>query len=80
MKHIIIVIHTLAVGGAERRISTLADYMVRQGHKVTVALIDNPVVDFPLNPAIKVVCVNQNPQSVGYDPEKCELFKSEKTY
>ena len=78
MKHIIFVIHTLAVGGAERRISALADYTARKGHKVTILLIDNPVVDFAVNPEVRVVCVNQNPQTDRYDSEKCELFKTEK--
>ncbi len=78
MKHIIFVIHTLAVGGAERRISSLADYTARKGHEVTILLIDNPVVDFAVNPEVRVVCVNQNPQTDRYDSEKCELFKTER--
>lgn len=80
MKQIIIVIHTLAVGGAERRISTLADYIARQGHKVTILLIDNPVVDFPINPDIEVVCINRTPPLNGYNRKKCSLFKPGKTF
>ncbi len=80
MKHIIIVIHTLAVGGAERRLSTLANYIAGQGHKVTMLLIDNQVVDFPLNEGVEAVCVNQNPQLDGYDCKKCGLFKPGKEF
>lgn len=75
MKHIIIVLHTLAVGGAERRLSTVANYIVQQGHAVTMLLIDDPVVKFELDPRINVVCVNQSPDLTGYEPEKCELFR-----
>ncbi|MBQ6067385.1 MAG: glycosyltransferase [Clostridia bacterium] len=76
MKHIIIVLHSLAVGGAERRLSSVANYIAAQGHRVTMLLIDNPVVKFEVDPRIKVVCVNQSPDHMSdYDPEKCELFR-----
>lgn len=75
MKHIIMVLHSLAIGGAERRLSAVANYIAEQGHEVTVLLIDNPVVKFPVDPRIKVVCVNQSPDLTKYDPAKCELFK-----
>ena len=75
MKHIIIVLHSLAVGGAERRLSSVANYIAAQGHRVTMLLIDNPVVKFEIDPRIRVVCVNQSPDLTDYDPEKCELFR-----
>lgn len=78
MKHIIMVLHSLAIGGAERRLSAVANYIAEQGHDVTVLLIDNPVVKFPVDPRIKVVCVNQSPDLTEYDPAKCELFKMAK--
>ena len=80
MKHIIIVIHTLAVGGAERRISTLANFMARQGHKVSILLIDNPTVDFPIDPDIKIVCTNQNPKFDGCEWKNCDLFRPGKSF
>ena len=75
MKHIIMVLHSLAIGGAERRLSSVANYIAEQGHDVTVLLIDNPVVKFPMDPRVKVVCVNQSPDLTEYDPAKCELFR-----
>ena len=78
MKHIIIVLHSLAVGGAERRLSAVANYIAAQGHEVTILLIDDPVVKFEVDPRIKVVCVNRSPDLTGYEPEKCELFRLEK--
>lgn len=74
-KEVIIVLHTLAVGGAERRLSTVANYMVSKGISVTMLLLDNPVVKFELNPQVKIVCVNQNPDLTEYDPTKCDLYK-----
>lgn len=75
MKHIIIVLHSLAVGGAERRLSAVANYIVAQGHEVTILLIDDPIVKFEIDQRIKVVCVNQSPDLTGFEPEKCELFR-----
>ena len=75
MEHIIIVLHSLAVGGAERRLSTVASFIAEQGHEVTMLLIDDPVVKFELDPRVKVVCVNQSPDLTGYDAGKCELFR-----
>lgn len=79
MEHIIIVLHTLAVGGAERRLSSVANYIAEQGHQVTMLLIDNPVVKFEIDPRIKVVCVNQSTDLTDCDPEKCELFQLSKS-
>lgn len=78
MKHIIIVLHSLAIGGAERRLSSVANYIAEQGYDVTILLIDNPVVKFPVDPRVKVVCVNQSPDLTEYDPTKCELFQLQK--
>lgn len=77
-KEVIIVLHTLAVGGAERRLSTVANYMVSKGISVTMLLIDNPNVKFDIDSRVKVVCVNQNPNLDEYDERKCKLFKVSK--
>lgn len=74
-QEIIIILHSLAVGGAERRLSTFANYAAKKGYSVTILLIDNPTVKFDIAPEIKVVCVNQNPGLSQYDESKCELFK-----
>lgn len=75
MKRIIIVLHSLAVGGAERRLSTAANYMVEDGCDVTMLLIDKPTVKFDVDSRVKVVCVNQNPDLSEYDESKCGLFR-----
>lgn len=77
-KEVIIVLHTLAVGGAERRLSTVASYMASKGIDVTMLLIDNPIVKFDVAPNVKVVCVNQEPNLDEYEPDKCKLFKLDK--
>lgn len=74
MEHIIIVIHTLAVGGAERRISTMAGYFVKFGARVTVVLLDEPVVKIKPEKGVEVVCVNQNPDTGEYNPQLCSIF------
>ena len=76
-KEIIIVLHSLAIGGAERRLSSVANYMADKGIKVHMLLIDSPAVCFDIDKRVKVVCVNQNVDKGLYDPEKCELFTLE---
>ncbi|MBR6005967.1 MAG: glycosyltransferase [Clostridia bacterium] len=80
MNHIIIVVHSLAVGGAERRISSLANYFASKGHKVTIPLIDNIVVRFELDCAIKVVCVAEDPLPAGYLLEQCSFYSPAEKY
>ncbi|MBQ6267302.1 MAG: glycosyltransferase [Clostridia bacterium] len=77
-REIILVLHSLAVGGAERRLSSVANYIAERGYPVTVLLLDNPVVKFEMHPAVRVVCVNQRPDLTEYDPAKCSLFQMER--
>lgn len=77
-KEIIIVLHSLAIGGAERRLSSVANYMAGKGIKVHMLLIDSPAVCFDIDRRVKVVCVNQNIDKSLYEPEKCELFRLDK--
>lgn len=74
-REVIIVLHSLAIGGAERRLSTVANYMAAKGIKVHMLLIDEPTVLFDMDQGVDVVCVNQDPKLDRYDPEKCKLFK-----
>ncbi|MBR4727357.1 MAG: glycosyltransferase [Clostridia bacterium] len=76
-QEIIIVLHSLAVGGAERRLSSVANYIAEHGYPVTVLMLDNPVVKFEMHPAVRVVCINQHPDLTAYDPAKCSLFRME---
>ena len=48
-------IHTLAVGGAERHVSMIANYMNEHGVDVKIVLIDNGIVKFPLNDGVEVI-------------------------
>lgn len=76
-REVIIVLHSLAIGGAERHLSTIANYMADKGIIVHMLLIDEPTVLFDVDKRVKVVCVNQNPKLDNYDTEKCSLFKLE---
>ena len=78
MKQIIFVLHSLAVGGAERRLSAVANDFAAQGYDMTVLLLDDPVVKFEMHPAVKVVCIKQHPDLTAYDPGKCSLFQMER--
>lgn len=78
MKSIIFVLHSLAIGGAERRLSAVANDFAAQGYDMTVLLLDDPIVKFEMHPAVKVVCINQHPKLEGYDPAKCSLFRMER--
>ncbi len=73
-KEIIFVLHNLDIGGAERHISTIANYMADEDIKVHILLIDEPVVMFDVDKRIKVVCINQNTNLAEFDSEKCALF------
>lgn len=74
-KEVIFVLHTLAIGGAERHLSAIANYMADKGITVHMLLIDEPTVLFDIDKRIKVVCVNQNPKLDRFDSEKCCLFR-----
>lgn len=77
-KEVIFVMYNLAIGGAERHLSTIANYMADKGIIVHMLLIDDPTVLFDVDKRVKVVCVNQNPKLDKYDSEKCSLFKLNK--
>lgn len=77
-KELIIVLHSLAVGGAERRLCTFASFAAEKGYDVTMLLIDNPYVKFVPDKRVKVVCVNQSPDLSEYDETKCKLLKMNK--
>ncbi len=75
-KQVIFIIHTLAVGGAERQISSVASYLAQKGADVTIVLIDNAVISFELDSRVRVVCTNQAVYEVPSDNKApCELFQ-----
>lgn len=54
-QNIYIVLHTLAIGGAERHASSIANYLSNNGYKVTIILLDNKRVEYDLSDGINVV-------------------------
>src|SRR5690606_41325958 len=52
--HLMIVIHSLSGGGAERVAADLSAYWVQRGYKVTVVTQADPGTDvYPLHPSVK---------------------------
>ena len=58
-KNIIFVTISMTAGGTERVISVLANEAVRKGHHVTIMLIGDDRVEYPLDESIDVVCVSK---------------------
>lgn len=52
---VLFLLYSLATGGAERRISSIANYLAGKGVEIQIALLDSPQVSYALNPQIKVV-------------------------
>ena len=46
---------TLTSGGSERVISLLANEFSQKGHKVTIILLCEPIVFYPINPSVEVI-------------------------
>lgn len=55
MKTLLLINYTLNYGGAERYITGLANYIVKNGYKVTIILLDRSPVQYSLNGSIKVI-------------------------
>ena len=51
---IIFVSSTLTSGGSERVISLIANHMAEKGHEVEIVCLLEPIVFYPLHPAVKV--------------------------
>ena len=79
MKQIILVLHSLAVGGAERHITTFANYFVGRDFSVILVFLDDPVVKFEIDPKVEIVCIKQNPKLCDNDQNIVRLFKAKKT-
>ena len=56
-KKVFIVLHTLAVGGAERHASSIANYLSENDYDVIIILLDNETVAFQLNEGVKVIAL-----------------------
>lgn len=51
--NLLLVIHSLSCGGAERVLSTLANAWAQRGHFITVATMDNSAPFYPLAPSVR---------------------------
>ena len=51
---VIFVSSTLTSGGSERVISLIANHMAKKGHEVEIVCLLEPIVFYPLHPAVKV--------------------------
>jgi len=54
---IVFVITGLGVGGAERVVTELADYMVKAGHQVALVYLTGPAMVLPQHPAVELISV-----------------------
>ncbi len=52
---VMFLLYSLAVGGAERRAATLANYLVSRGVEMQIVLLDSPKVAFDVDPRVKLV-------------------------
>ena len=71
MENIVFVLPGLGKGGAERVVSELANEMTNRSYCVTVLLLDNNVIEYSLNPKIKV-------EFLAYDPTLSSIRRTRK--
>lgn len=63
---IVFVTATLTSGGSERVISLLANELTKRGHNVSIVLLRDPIIFYPLSDKIEVVCAkNYSNNMVG---------------
>lgn len=60
-KTVYILLHTLAVGGAERHATSIANYLSANGYSVTILLLDNQTINYDLEKDIVVYCLSKAP-------------------
>mgnify|MGYP002508905440 CR=1 FL=1 len=71
MENIVFVLPGLGKGGAERVVSELANEMTNRSYRVIVLLLDNNVIEYSLNPKIKV-------EFLAYDPTLSSIRRTRK--
>lgn len=66
-KSVYFVLHTLSTGGAERHASSIANYLSKNGYKVTIILLDDNKVEYNIADGVEIVkfCDAQFPDSVS---------------
>ncbi len=71
---VIFVIHTLAVGGAERQIAGIANYLADNDCDITICLLDNDKIEFEIRDNVKIVCLGESGKAE--QPHTVEYFNS----
>ena len=59
------IINSLAGGGAERVVSTLSNYLVEHGYKITIILLEKNEVQYKLNNKIKIIVLKTSKITKG---------------
>lgn len=77
-KQVFFVIHTLAIGGAERQIAGLSNYLANHGLDVTIVLLDDDTIQYEIDEKVKVVCLNPSCAKNSKN-DKCMYFGSSNT-
>lgn len=87
---IYLVLFTLAVGGAERHASSIANYLLQRGYNVKIVLLQDNVVDYTLADEIEVVALSdlqcpdnvKNPKINIWDKLRLKIYSvlSEEKY
>ena len=57
-KTVYIVLFTLSTGGAERHASSIANFLSKCGDSVKILLLENNIVDYPLDDGVEVVALS----------------------
>ncbi len=85
-REVVFVLHSLAIGGAERHASMIANYFAEHGIRVYIVLLDNSKICYNLHPETEVYSFNCSEES-GVNrcrqieirpPKKTSVFKSVK--
>lgn len=77
---IIILTHSLSIGGAERHISSLANYLHDIGHQVLLVLLDNRLIEYEINSGIEVISLSEDFENLSTRSDKVEKIRLKASY
>ena len=72
-KEVLIVTHSLEIGGGERHVANIANYLAKNDVAVTVFAIDNDIVAYPLDKSIDFRCIADVKKQPVSLPDKAAL-------
>ncbi len=75
----VFVLHSLAVGGAERHASMIANYFAEHGIKVYIVLLDNSKICYELHPETEVYSFNCSEEGGANRCRQIEILPPKKT-